>query len=428
MHFLKWTTGLLLLILISWYPISGDQTLDLSFNAPNGYALWHTGNASQDRNLEMAIQQDGKIIVGGYTNDSRQKDIQLLRYLPNGSPDLSFGQDGQVLFSGGSGKDDYAFGITLDADQNILVTGREHNGKDTDLLLLRCKSDGNPDTSFANNGTVIYAGKSSGTDSGRGVTVQQDGKIVVCGEVNSSSHKELAVLRYTPNGTPDKTFASDGVFMLKTQGGMDSYGFATTVDLENRILVTGGVAVNGTERIGLVRLQENGTIDSSFGAKGIASFNGTETGPDYGNQVSITQEGKILVTGVVTDSSGSFDIVVLKYNPDETPDTAFGDNGVARFGKSGYDYAWGQTSLPDGRIVIAGTSLVNGHACPVLIGFTQDGKSETIFGKNGLITFETIGIGPLYAVNSDADGKLLACGYITDEDTDLGLLLRMNPV
>ncbi len=72
--------------------------------------------------------------------------------------------------------------------------------------------------------------------------------------------------------------------------------------------------------------------------------------------------------------------------------------------------------------------MVNGLACPALIGFTPDGKPATSFGTNGLITFETIGIGPLYAVHADNEGKLLAAGYITEDGTDLGLLVRMNQV
>ena len=419
--------GLLLLLIIAFAPVFADQTLDLSFNAPNGYALWHTANASQDRNLEMAIQQDGKIILGGYTNDTNQKDIQLLRYLSNGTLDLSFGQGGQILFSGGAGKDDYAFGLALDPAGNILVAGREHNGHDSDMLLFRCSPDGIPDTTFGENGTVRYAGSGAGTDSGRGVIVQQDGRIVICGEVNTSSHKEMAVLRYTRDGTLDTTFASQGVFTPGDQGGKESYGFATTLDQENRILVTGGVEVDGKERIGLVRLQENGTPDGSFGTRGIAVWNGSGTGPDYGNWVSITPEGKILVTGVETGSSGSFDIAVLRYNQDGTLDLAFGENGVARVGTSGYDYAWGQTSLPDGRIVVAGTSLVNGLGTPVLIGFTRDGKPDPSFGVNGICSFETIGIGPLYAVHTDKEGNLLAGGYITEGDADIGLLLRIKP-
>jgi uncharacterized delta-60 repeat protein len=416
---------LLALIFISIHPISGVATLDYTFNQPNGYALWHTDNASQDRNLEMVLQKDGKILISGYTNVSGQKDIQLLRYLANGTPDPAFGQGGQILYSGGAGKDDYAFGLALDASENILVTGREHNGHDADLLLFRCKPDGSPDTNFGNNSTVRYSGSNSGTDSGRGVLVQPDGKIVVCGEVNTSSNKQLAVHRFTPNGSPDTEFGTDGIFLIGNAGGKESYGYATALDSMNRILVTGSVSVNGTDQIALVRLLANGTLDSSFGTSGIVLWNGAGIGPGYGNWVNITPSDQIVITGVDTDKSGSYDIVVLRYNQEGTLDPSFGDKGVTRLGESGYDYAWGQTSLPNGSIIVAGTTGVNGLESPALFKLTQEGTPDTTFDGDGVLTFETIGIGPLYSVIADKT-NITASGYITEDRTDLGLLLRVN--
>lgn len=426
------TIGLLLTVIFSFTVGVADQNsssfLDMTFNSPNGYALWHTHNASQDRNLEMAIQQDGKILVGGYTNNTNQKDIQVLRYYPNGTLDSGFGKGGWLTYSGAAGKDDYAFGMALDAKNNILVSGREDNGNNADILLLRYTPDGIRDSSFGVNGTVTYRGSGNGTDSGRGLVIQKDGKIVVCGEVNVSSHKELAVLRYTPEGKLDPDFASSGVFTLSNMSGAESYGFAVALDQNEHILVTGSSHEDGTDGIVLVKLDENGLLDSSFGSGGTVVWNGQQGGPDYGNWVSITAEDNILVTGVETDTSGSYDIVLLQYHPDGTLDTTFGTDGAARFGYSGYQYAWGQTRMPDGRIIIAGASLVGTHVTPVLIGFTKDGKLDTSFGSNGVVSFETIGIGRLYAVHGDDKGGLVACGYITEGDTDLGLLLRMNQI
>jgi len=407
--------------------LTSNSSLDLTFNKPNGYALWHTPDASQDQNLGMAVQKDGKIIVSGDTNDTKQNRIQAIRYLTNGSPDSSFGNSGQFTFTGERGKDVNAHGIVLDSNENILLTGEEHNGDDSDLLLLRCTPDGSPDSSFGDNGTVRYPGDGPGKSSGRGVVVQTDGKIVVCGEVTDSSQKKMAVLRYTPDGILDPDFGSQGIFTLGNMSDGDSYGLDTAMDSNGKILVTGAVSTGGSIGNGLIRLNRNGTIDTSFGNNGLAIMNGSEGGPDYGNHVTVTSDGKILVTGVETDSSGSFDIVLLRYTPDGALDTEFGVDGVARFGYSGKNYAWGQTGMPDGRIILAGTSLVNLLETPVLIAFTKDGNPDTSFGKNGMLSYETIGIGPLHAVQTDDEGKILACGYIVEDGIDLGLLLRMNP-
>ena len=402
-----------------------SDRLDLSFNEPNGYALWQTPDASQDRSLEMAIQPDGKIVLGGYTNDTTSKNIQILRYLPNGTPDISFGVQGSVIHAGDAGKDEYAFGLTLDPEGKILIAGREHNGHDSDMLVLRGNPNGTPDISFGENGRVIYAGTGKGTDSARGIVLQKDGKIVVTGEMNMSTHKEMVVLRYNPDGTLDPDYGTSGVFSLNTRENKDSYGFGVALDEEERAIITGGASPDGKEGLAVVRVLGNGTLDKTFGIDGVAIYHGEKGGPDYGNWVSIQPDGKILVTGVETDATGSFDIVVLRYNPDGTADTTFGNAGVVRYQGTGYDYAWGQTYMNDGSILIAGTSNLNGLDTPVLIRYTADGTPDETFGEHGIVSYETIGIGPLYAVKKDAHGNILASGYITEDGTDISLLLKV---
>jgi uncharacterized delta-60 repeat protein len=405
---------------------ASSGVLNLSFNEPNGYALWHTPDASQDRSLEMAIQSDGKIILGGYTNNTKTKDILLLRYLPNGTPDPSFGVGGAVIYAGAAGKDDYGFGIIIDPEGKILVAGREHNGRNADMLILRCNPDGTPDTTFGENGTVRYAGPANGTDSARGVVFQKDGKIVITGEMNVSSHKELIAIRYNPDGTLDTDYGSSGIFTLNTTGKNDSYGFGIALDEEERAIITGGVPDGGKEGIGTIRLLPNGTLDRTFASNGIAAYHGKKGGPDYGNWISIQPDGKIVVTGVETAEDGLFDIIVLRYNSDGTPDSAFGTEGVAGYKNPGYDYAWGDTLMDDGSIVIAGTTTLNGLETPVLITFFKDGSPNESVGKNGVFSLETVGIGPLYAVKKDAYGDLLASGYITEDGTDISLLLKFK--
>lgn len=424
--------GLLVAVILFCTPGCADENtssiLDLTFNKPNGYALWQSPDAVQDRNLEMAVQADGKILLGGYTNDSSQKDIQIVRYLPSGTPDLLFGNAGHVTYSGGAGKDDYAFGIALDSNNSILVSGREHNGNDADILVLRYNSDGMKDTSFGNNGAVIYKGSGSGTDSGRGIVVQPDGNILVCGEVNVSDHKELIVLRYTPKGILDDGFGNAGVYTLQGSNITESNGYALALDKDGKILVTGSITKDGTEGIGLIRLTSEGSLDTTFGNGGITAWTGIEDGPDYGNWVSLTPEGKIQVTGVESDSSGSYDIVLLQFNQDGSLDTGFGTDGVAKYGYSGYNYAWGQTLMPDGKIIIAGTSQIGTLNTPILLRFNKNGTLDSTFGEDGVLSFENIGIGPLYAVHLDSEGRILSSGYITDNGVDVGLLLRLNKI
>lgn len=375
----------------------------------------------------MEMQPDSGIVLAGTRNDSVQKDIQILKYLPDGKKDQSFGDHGTVIYAGAAGKDDYAFGVTHDAEGNILVAGREHNGHDPDILLLRYTADGKPDKTFGQNGVVRYSGPGNGTDSARGVVVEQDGRILITGEMNTSMHKEMVALRYYANGTQDDLYGTNGIFILNRSADKDSYGFAIALDDAENAVITGGTVVPGDKNssIATVRLLPNGSPDPAFGTDGLALYQGQAGGPDYGNWVSIMPDKKILVTGAETDSGGSYDIVVLRYNPDGTPDTTFGENGVVIYHGPGYDYAWGQTIQADGKIIIAGTSEINHVTTPILIRYDQNGKPDPTFGEQGIFTFDSFGTGLLYGVNLDTAGNIYANGYITKEGKDISLFVKI---
>ncbi|HWQ64481.1 MAG TPA: transporter substrate-binding domain-containing protein, partial [Methanospirillum sp.] len=389
--------------------------------------LWHSPNANQDRSIEMEMQPDGSIVLAGTRNDSVQKDIQIIRYLSDGKKDNTFGNHGTVIYAGAAGKDDYAFGVTHDAEGNILVAGREHNGHDPDMLLLKYTPDGRLDPLFGKNGIVRYSGPGNGTDSARGVVVEQDGKVLITGEMNTSNHKEMVALRFLPDGKFDDQYGKDGIFVLNRSGNKDSYGFALALDNEDRAIITGGAVIPGDKNssIATVRLLKDGSIDTSFGIDGLALYQGESGGPDYGNWVSILPDNKILVTGAETDSGGSYDIVVLRYNQDGTLDTTFGNGGAVIYRGTGYDYAWGQTIQADGKIIIAGTTEINHNQTPVLIRYDLNGKPDPTFGEQGIFTFDAFGTGLLYGVYPDAQGNIFANGYITKEGKDISLFVKI---
>jgi len=389
--------------------------------------LWQSPHANQDRSIEMEIQPDGDVILVGTRNDSVQKDIQILKYLPDGKKDETFGDHGSVIFAGKAGKDDYAFGVTHDVQGNILVAGREHNGHDPDMLLLRYTSDGKLDKTFGDNGITRYSGPGNGTDSARGIVIGKDEKIFIAGEMNTSTHKEMIALKYFPNGTRDEMFGDNGVFILNESADKDSYGFALVLKEDENPIITGGMIVPGQDNSSIitVRLLPDGSRDESFGNDGRAIYQGRAGGPDYGNWISIMSDTKILVTGVETDRGGSYDIVVLRYNPDGTVDTTFGDDGVVIYHGPGYDYAWGQTVQSDGKVIIAGTSEINHIMTPILIRYDRNGKPDPSFGENGVFTFDSFGSGLLYGVHIDAMGNIYANGYITKEGKDISLFLKI---
>ena len=102
---------------------------------------------STDSGRSVTLQEDGKILVAGYSFNGSNYDFALVRYNSDGSLDTSFDGDGKVSTDIGSG-DDRGHSVTIQADGKILVAGSSHNGKNTDFALVRYNSNGSLDTSF----------------------------------------------------------------------------------------------------------------------------------------------------------------------------------------------------------------------------------------------------------------------------------------
>lgn len=90
---------------------------------------------------------------------------------------------------------------------------------------------------------------------------------------------------------------------------------------------------------------------------------------------------------------GSYDIVVIQYNPDGILDTTNGEGSGAVYHGPGYDYAWGQSVQADGKIIIAGTTGINLNQTLILVRYDQSGIPDPTFGEQGMFTFDAFGPG-----------------------------------
>ena len=175
---------LLFTILLSLNMLPQSGTLDATFGN-NGKV--HTGfGESNSRANAVAVQPDGKIIVGGTaytanTVNSWEKDtnnLLLVRYNTDGSIDTSFGNDGKVMsdfytFYNNYNYNSEVYSITLLPDGKILVYG----GASSHAILACFNADGSPDAGFGNHGKVGLS--FTPVNGGNTLRIQPDGKIVV---------------------------------------------------------------------------------------------------------------------------------------------------------------------------------------------------------------------------------------------------------
>jgi uncharacterized delta-60 repeat protein len=156
----------------------------------------------------VAIQGDGKILLGGTArtvlDDPTTNAFAIARLNADGSLDTRYGNGGSAMFGGTGG----AWGVALQSDGKAVLGGQATvNGTEV-FQVVRVATNGRADTRFANNG--IYQ-KLIGTKAiANAIAVQPDDKVVVTGNA-FDGRGVAATLRLTTKGTPDPTFGSGGV-------------------------------------------------------------------------------------------------------------------------------------------------------------------------------------------------------------------------
>lgn len=169
---------------------NGDGSLDESFDGDGRVATQTSGSFAVLTSI--ALQADGKIVVGGFADTSKKMmNVAVARYGVDGSLDSSFGAGGLVLTSFPAWA--YASSVAIAADGKIVAAGRHYDGSGlSDFALMRYSVYGALDTTFGAGG-VVSTDFGGTHDAINGLALQADGRIVVAGETGDLS---LIVARY----------------------------------------------------------------------------------------------------------------------------------------------------------------------------------------------------------------------------------------
>lgn len=333
-----------------------DGIPDLTFDG-DGFVTTDLQGGLADQAFAVALQQDGKIVVAGWSGASGARDFAMVRYQPNGALDPSFGAGGVVL-TGSPGASQTLSAIAIQADGRIVVTGASNASGDWDLAVARYLTDGSLDPSFGAGGlATIDASGIAFTDAGKDVAIQADGKIVVAGFAAKPGQNDFAVARLHPNGTFDSSFGSGGVVVTDTSGSaQNDFAEALAIQSDGKIVVLGTYAPPGVLNFQAARYTTDGNLDPAFGIGGLVTTDLSGSGSlDLGFSLAIQSDGKIVAVG----RSGS-DFGLVRYDAAGQPDPSFGSGGVVRtdlFGGSADD-ARAVAIQADGKIVAAGRSSV----------------------------------------------------------------------
>jgi uncharacterized delta-60 repeat protein len=297
---------------------------------------------------DVALQTNGKIVVGGTSYSGRRSRFALARYVPDGSLDPRFGEGGKVttLFAATA-----AIGaIAIQPDGMIVAAGyRGH-----DIAVVRYTRGGRLDPTFSRNGrTSLTVGNRA---EATGIAVQPDGKLAVVGSTfrrlgGGAYDTDFVIAQLLPHGRPDPTYGSGGPVALDLSA-PDEGATDVATRADGSILVAGGSGnVKPGANVGfstLIRVLSDGTLDPTFSGDGWlkADFGATWASA---HAVTIADDGTIIVVGQAQlDTIGN--VFVARYASDGTRDTTFGTHGrvITPFGRAADDVAM----QADGNIVI----------------------------------------------------------------------------
>jgi uncharacterized delta-60 repeat protein len=365
--------------------------------------------------LNVALQPDGKFVVVSPLSDFdvAAQVFGVVRYLPNGSIDATFGNQGVVRTAFTVG-----FNVPTSAaiapDASIVVAGSASSPDNatTSFAAARYRSNGSLDRSFGNGGLVTTAllGK---RDEANVVLVQPDGKILVGGKALTAFGRaginDTALVRYNGDGRLDASFGQGGKVVV------DAAGSVTVLALEPdaSILVMG---VDRTGNTSAARFSSTGTRLPLALAGRLASVATT-------GKATFQSDGAFLVaTAAPGKSRFDVDIRVARFLLSGGADTTFASVPFD-FASPGVpnrpNAAQALLVEPNGKILVGGIAGVDlGVSAFGLARLNADGSFDATFGNRGIVTTQFSGRSDqIFALARQPDGKILAVGSTIDAST-----------
>jgi uncharacterized delta-60 repeat protein len=297
------------------------------------------------------------------------------------------------------------------------------------LLLPSTQAAAAPgDLDLGFNGLGYVVTNVGTVDQAYDVAVDSNDKVVVAGFAysNASASREFGVVRYDDDGSLDDTFGAGGKVMTDIgAAGFDDTVNAVAIQPNDKIVVAGTTAVDavtpaGTADVAVARYDVDGTLDPAFGG-GDGYVTIDFGGDDSGNGVAIDSNGDIAIAGS-THTAGT-DFAVAKLDSSGSLDSSFdGDGLVTTDINGGGDAAAAVVFDSSHRIVAVGAGAGASNRDFALARYDTDGGLDTSFDGDGKVS--TNGTDRARAVVIDGSGDIVVAGSyfnIQTRNTDFGL-------
>ena len=391
-------------------PTFGDGGQVVAFASAAGGAL-----------SSVVIQPDGKILTGGTAWIHRDPNyykstaaMSLLRFLPDGTLDTTFGESGRITAPAGPSSLLDALLVQPDGGIVALVQVCEDGLTQCRSALQRYNAGGIPVTTFGSGGVVSFE-----RSSGQGLALQADGKLLAaysyqivagvsvscksnqrggldctctgpaefhCPPTLQESVQNTAnrLIRFNSDGSPDHSFGTDGIVSIPFAAA------AILAAADGKVIIAGQslLADPNYLRLSIARYTAQGSLDATFGKEGITTGllpGGIElqsrSAEDWPLGVVERPDHKLVVVADRTDGTDWSDVLAARYSPDGLLDRTFNEQGYAHTLRTGLDTPIDFKLLADGKLLVVADVFGNGN---VLLRYRGDEAIEffhTTLGK-----------------------------------------------
>lgn len=412
---------------------SNAQMLDASYST---YGInFYNPSTTFDKSGDIFVESDNSAVVLGNIGPGAKRAIYKVD--PNGNLDTSFGNAGIKITQNQSSH----YKIIKLSSGKYLTVGNVGYMYSQNFFIERFNTDGTLDSTFGNGGGLAvdmgYPATIETIDIAYNAVELPDGKIIICGGAEYGYPKRRAcLLRLNQDGTVDTTFGTNGKFYFTINTGLSQERVsAMSIFAVNNKLVVAGIgritdtteATNGSNDIFVVRLNLDGTYDTTFGTSGKLIFSLGNL-LEFGNMIQDTN-GNFYITGSAYVNNIR-ETWVAKISSDGQFVNNFGNNGIAKRKVVNIPDAERESSnsilLGNNGIYVGGTFFFAGNYYEsdwmYMTKFNFDGTPDLSFGTNGLFRLPTYNsLRRIAAMKFDNNKRILISGDSSHSDRQFAL-------
>lgn len=322
--------------------------------------------------------------------------------------DETFGSSGIVFqnytdpITGANFESDFKTIVFQPDGKFITGTNFHQHGPNQRYVINQYNPDGTLNPAFGTNGFI-----ESNVDNSIGtVHLQSDGKIIASSVEGNYDSSFSYLIRYTADGSVDNSFGVNGT-VKDTVNTIKSF----SIQLNDKIVVAKMPDYVGFSSNLIIELYNpNGVLDGGFGSNGIVEFSLVQSKISVQHLV-IQNDGKMVICGLVRSDAVddySSNIILIRFDDDGSLDSTFGDGGTKVFDYGYHDYFYDLLIQPDGKLIFSSSNHAE-QSINRIIRLNADGSLDRTYGIGGV---KTIGYPILNVLSMKqlSNGKLIVSG------------------